>query len=244
MRCGEKLTAQQCVCGFDITRSSVVLSSMVNAAQLKTITDDICALGISGNSSYDVLVEAWNNGNALAAVYLGALTEKKAVGNEKDLEEAFSWYSKAADAGVPDAKLKLAQFWSKGKGTPYKSLKRAISLLQKDAEQGDARAQYALGKAYGENADYPTAVSLFSASAEQEYAPAEYWLGWMYRSGLGTKKDYSQAMHWFMKAADQDYSDAQVRIGQMYDGGLGVEKDSVEAGKWYSLAAEKRWTAV
>lgn len=77
------------------------------------------------------------------------------------------------------------------------------SPLQKAAERGDAKAQYALGNAYSKGQDVSKsdeqAVSWYQKSASQGYAPAQAALGYAYSSGLGVTHDDQQAVSFFKK---------------------------------------------
>ena len=62
------------------------------------------------------------------------------------------------------------------------------------AEQGDAEAQYRLGRLYtkglGVPQDYTQAADLYRKAAEQGNAAAQRNLGWLYTKGLGVPQDY------------------------------------------------------
>jgi len=115
--------------------------------------------------------------------------------------------------------------------------------LRLAAESGDPRAQYLLGKMYGNGygvAKYQAgAVSWYRKAAEQGYASAQAALGWMYANGRGVTKDEAEAVKWYRKAAEQDDAWAQGNLGFMYANGRGVAKDEAEAVKWYRLAADQ-----
>ena len=68
------------------------------------------------------------------------------------------------------------------------------------AEQGDAKAQYALGLMYDEGMGVPEddaeAAEWFRKAAEQGLAEAQYTLGFMYANGKGVPKDSVEAVRW------------------------------------------------
>ena len=85
------------------------------------------------------------------------------------------------------------------------------------AEQGDAEAQYLLGRMYqggqGVPQDNGEAAKLYRKSAEQGYAPAERSLGSMYQGAYGAlPKDDLEARRWFSKAAEQGDSLAKFAL--------------------------------
>ena len=115
--------------------------------------------------------------------------------------------------------------------------------LVKEAERGNAAAQYALGEKYhegrGVKEDDSEALKWFRKAAEQGHAEAQNSLGFMYRNGYGVKQDYSEAVKWFRMAAEQGLAEAQNNLGWMYQNGYGVKQDYTEAVKWFRKAAEQ-----
>lgn len=108
------------------------------------------------------------------------------------------------------------------------------------AEQGDAEAQYIVGKCYltGEGTEKNKIIAFrwFKKSAEQGHAKALYETGLCYLEGKGAKVE---SLEWYKKAAEQGYAKAQYKVGNAYYSGKGVEKDKTEAFKWFLLAAEQ-----
>ena len=124
-----------------------------------------------------------------------------------------------------------------------------IEESRREAEQGDARAQYNLGILYyygqgslkdyvgrGRFQDYREAVKWFRKAAEQGNASAQFYLGASYNLGRGVPKDYAEAVRWYRLAAEQGFSSAQLLLGNAYSSGRGVPKDYVEAYAWYTVA--------
>lgn len=116
-----------------------------------------------------------------------------------------------------------------------------ISLLRPLAEQGDADAQFSLGKMYddgwGVAQDHQEAAKWYRLAAEHGNASAQRIQGGMYESGQGVAKDYREAARWYRLAAVQGDIWAQADLGELYAKGRGVAKDYQEAVKWYRLAA-------
>lgn len=92
--------------------------------------------------------------------------------------------------------------------------------IRKDAEQGDAEAQYNLGIFY-----------------------VAYGLaGIMVNDGDKHDDDFVEAIKWFSKAAEQGHAKAQFVLGSLYEEGLeyvGFQQDKTEAVKWYHMAAKQ-----
>ena len=129
-----------------------------------------------------------------------------------------------------------------GAVTTMGSLK-IIEETRARAEQGDAEAQFKLGRMYakgeGVPQDYVQAVAWFRKAAEQGNAKGQNGLGAMYGSGQGVPQDWVQAVVWFRKAAEQGEAMAQCNLGVMYANGQGVPQDYAEAAAWYRKAAEQ-----
>ena len=119
----------------------------------------------------------------------------------------------------------------------------ALEILQRLAQEGEARAQYNLGAMYdagsGVEEDNEVAVKWYSAAAEQGVASAAFNLGNMYREGHGVDKSYEQAVTWYQRAAKQGDSSAQYNLGAMYENGYGTERNLDKALEWYLKAANQ-----
>ncbi|MFI3219055.1 MAG: tetratricopeptide repeat protein [Methylococcales bacterium] len=85
--------------------------------------------------------------------------------------------------------------------------KISIDDIRKAADQGDAKAQFALARVYykgiGVQQDYQQAATWFRKAADQGNVDAQTFLSTMYFKGTGVQKDDSQALKWLNLAADQ-----------------------------------------
>ncbi len=120
----------------------------------------------------------------------------------------------------------------------------SLEKLRKKANEGDAQAQYELGKKYDpsecdsiENDE--EMFKWYRMSAEQGHAEAQLRLGTAFMNGTGVALNFEEAVKWFKKSAEQGLSDAQMVLGFMYSEGMGVKKDYIEAYKWNSKSAEQ-----
>ena len=117
----------------------------------------------------------------------------------------------------------------------------ALRLCRSLAEQGDAKAQSALGFMYtngeGVQKDYAASAKWYRKAAEQGYARAQSTPGFMYTTGDGVQKDYAEAVQRYRKAAEQGDAFGQSNLGFMYELGQGVPQDYVLAHMWFNLAA-------
>jgi len=123
------------------------------------------------------------------------------------------------------------------------SLSADVKTLRKQAEAGDAKAQFTIGSMYengsGVKQDYAEAAKWYRKAAERGDARAQYNLGIMYQNGWGVPQDATEAVKWYRKAAVQGAAPAQYNLGFMYLNAQGVPQDYAEAAKWYRKAAEQ-----
>ncbi len=119
----------------------------------------------------------------------------------------------------------------------------ALQEFQPLAEQGDMRAQRALGIMFeygqGVSKDESAAVGWFRKAAEQGDSDAQSRLGGMLEDGRGVAKDERAAATWFRKAAEHGHATAQFNLALMLANGQGVAKDERAAVSWYRKAAEQ-----
>ena len=120
-----------------------------------------------------------------------------------------------------------------------------IDRYRRDAENGDAEAQYELGLSYiygvGVEENISEGVKWFQKAAEQGKTEAQFNLAIAYANGRGIQQNSVEAAKWFQKAADQEDAASQYFLGTMYSHGDGVRQDYEEAIKWYLKAAEQEY---
>jgi TPR repeat protein len=113
----------------------------------------------------------------------------------------------------------------------------------REAEQGAANAQAALGAMYylgrGVSRDYANARKWLLKAAEQGDANAQSALGSMYYSGRVVSQNHVTARKWLLKAAEQGEVNAQYLLATMYYSGYGGTQDQATARKWRLKAAEQ-----
>ncbi len=110
------------------------------------------------------------------------------------------------------------------------------------AEQGDASAQYNLGRKYyeiGKGIARDYAKEWFEKAAAQDFVPAKTALGIMYENGQSVPRDYAKAREWYEKAAARGDADAQSFLGRMYYSGKIGTRDYAKALMWWEKAAKQ-----
>lgn len=217
----------------------------------------------------DTMAVAWlqtaEQENDRAQVALARLALKAG-----DRDSAERWLRKAAKRDNPSAKKLLAELFP-GKAAGEKEdasvqprtaeigamiahvqtvLKtgdaEAVAWIRKAAEQGDPKAQCALGvcclKHYGgaagkEEAEkwFGKAIDGLREAAENGDPEAQTLLSGCYGEGNGVKQDQTLSLIWLRKAAEQDFARAQFGLALMY---FEVDKNMKEADKWFRKAAE------
>ena len=125
-------------------------------------------------------------------------------------DEAAAWITRAAEAGLPDARLHLGELALTGWGVELDEA-RALSLFASVADGGDVRGEYRLALCYLNGAgvipDPARAVSHLRRAARWGYAPALYRLGLLCRDGVGTAPNARFALECFYRACRCDAAD-------------------------------------
>ncbi len=174
----------------------------------------------SGRYGYDIDFEAARDGFALLVEAYSDGTH----GVEADPEEAARWQS-----ALRDAQRKLDAL-----GADYVPM----SALRKQAETGDAPAQYQLGvqlqQAYSRD-HHQQAVDWWVKAAAGGYAPAQFRLVPYYlRGDRFVKKDIREAVRLLQGAARSNHLPAMYELGLVYEKGRhGVARDLVRASEIY-----------
>jgi uncharacterized protein len=133
-----------------------------------------------------------------------------------------------------------ADFTSAKRAYEAKDFATAFKELTPLAEQGNADAQFLLGKMYfagqGVLKDTGQAVKWLTASATQGNADAQLFIGSYY---LLPHLDIAQGLKWLKLSAEQGNQDAQLLLGKSYmEGNRDLPRDPVQGEMWLRLAAK------
>lgn len=132
----------------------------------------------------------------------------------------------------PDAMTDRALLITIGR-VPARFPGEAISLFERAAARGNARAQAQLGREYllGRNLPYDAqlASQWFKRSADQGYGWGEYFYGLQSLKGIGVARDLDTAREYLERAARQEIPPALYELGRLYELGLGVVADATRA---------------
>jgi hypothetical protein len=122
-------------------------------------------------------------------------------GVEKNKEEAFSRFHKAAELGYADAQFNVGVMYDDGEGVE-ENKEEAFNWNYKAAEQGYADAQvfvgdrYCFGEGVEENKD--EAFNWYRKAAELGNSKASLRLSECYQHGIGTDKNLPLATYWYL----------------------------------------------
>ena len=148
------------------------------------------------------------------------------LGTEKDLKQAFDWFSKSAVKGNKFAQFSLANMYYYGNGVE-KDLSEAFRWYSNADKQGQPYAAYAIAQMYsngeGVAADkdlahiyYQKALNGFLDLENKDRADDNlfYKIGMMYKNGLGTEKDIAKAVDYFKRSALMDNKNGLYEYGK------------------------------
>ncbi len=199
-------------------------------------------------------IAAVGGNDAEAQYFLGEMYAE-GRGVNKDIREACTWFALSANGRNRNAEIRLEQL------QVLYPIDGQVSKTVRDAQSGDADAQYRLGLIYDNNLEdieksQKIAFEWFQKAALQGHALGQYFLGSKYAAGSGTAKDYKLAKEWLQKAASKGINVAydwlrsplmqcptnaseQFKLGVVFAKGQNVAKDPQLAFQWYQKAAEQ-----
>jgi S1-C subfamily serine protease len=129
--------------------------------------------------------------------------------------------------------------YASGRGGVAVDLAAAVHWFQLAAAQGNATAQFNLGRSYelgeGVPKNIAEAENWYAKAAEAGMPYAQWRLGAI---AIEYHKDWKTGLKWIRPAAAQGLSDAQGILGLAYEQGEGVRRNGKLAAKWYEAAAD------
>ena len=165
------------------------------------------------------------------------------IQDSRKAKEAFSWFMKAAEKGLPVAMINVGDCYITGNGIDRDN-RKALLWYEKASQSGDDQAQRNLGYFYESGmldvVDSTKAYKWFEQSAKLGNANSMAHLGIYYRDGSVVKKDMLKALNWFMKAAEKGDYEGNFHVGLFYRFGRDpfqvVDKSLTEAIKYFNRA--------
>lgn len=117
-----------------------------------------------------------------------------------------------------------------------------IPALERRARDGDAQAQFELGRAYfrgeGVGKNVQKAGELFAEAAEAGNADAMFGMGFLSLSGEAGPKDENEAARWFRQGAAAGSLKAKFNLGLMLRQGRSIQPSNEESLRLLHEAAE------
>ncbi len=169
------------------------------------------------------------------------------------LEAAYGCYLRAAEMGLPEGQLAVADALFAGRGAAQDAV-QALKWYAAAADKGLAAAECALADLLAEGRgvaqDVEAAFTLYRKAARQFYAPAQVAIARLEavglgRSGSGRSRRKAGAIERRRDVAGWEqasvYADAHVKfcLGRMLEFGLGVAQSDSMATAWYLRAANQ-----
>ncbi|KAI8887371.1 HCP-like protein [Backusella circina FSU 941] len=196
--------------------------------------------------------------NHVESIYRAAVCYELGIGTNQDNSRALSFYRKAATYSHVGSMYKLGIILLRGYCGQSKSIREALSWLQRAAacSSENPHALHALAMLQLEEgcpdtnliADAAYAIDLLHAAARLDYVPSQIKLGELYEAGRWVEEDDAQSIYWYTKAAQAGNPDAALALSCWYlTGSCGIlEQSDQEALLWaYKAATSKvadRWT--
>jgi len=113
---------------------------------------------------------------------------------------------------------------------------KAIPLLKRASELGNAEAQYNLGYCYQTGSsveqDNKKAIEWYTKSAEQGYNDGLYQMMMAYGNGIGVEQDFEKAFQYGLKCANNGDGTCMWNVVNCYNEGMGVEKNVDKMIEW------------
>lgn len=188
------------------------------------------------------LREATQDEDARGMYGLGVAFETGVGENQSD-HWAKHWYTRAANAGFPEAMLSLGRLHLRT-GTPADSSReKALAWFQKAADAGSPEGLVDAGHVHekgllGAPRDPEAAVALYDSAARAGSPRGRFAMGRIHHEGVIVPQDYAKARAWYLRAAGAKSADAMNNLGILYQNGLGVPRSRAKAARWYRRAIE------
>lgn len=155
----------------------------------------------------------------------------------EDSERAAPWVKAAADAGLPEARLRHGR-WLLERG----EARAALGQFLRAARAGDVDAWNMVGRCletgWGVAADPRRAARWYLRAARAGHAWGQYNLGHLLLDGLGVARDRRAAYGWYLSAAGQGHARAMNLVARCLEEGWGVASDPAAARDWLRRSAE------
>jgi TPR repeat protein len=199
---------------------------------------------INANELLPLLLVEAEKGNAQTMLTIGNLYESGIYGAPRNYGKALEWYTKAAQAGLPEGFYNVGISYEIGQGTTPDPTKAFESFL-KAADMGFPLAKQKLGELYLSGTGVlasPEKAITYLTQAGDEGLPASYFvLARTYLTGSNNvPQDTKKGLDILNKLANEDYSVAQNELGAItFLGQYDQPKDYNKAKDLFTKGAEQ-----
>lgn len=187
----------------------------------------------------DDLLKLAEGGDPQAQYLVGRMHHTGTENQPQNIEQAVSWYRKAAEQGHAQAQFDLGSCYLQGWGV-VKDSAQALEWYLKAAAQNHLLAMFSVGSLYsngiGTTQSPEQAANWYRKAAELGHAQSQYNLANRYFDGRGVEQNDRTGVAWMRKAADSGLAIAQHELGVCYANGQGVPRDFIESYVWFSRA--------
>jgi TPR repeat protein len=167
---------------------------------------------------------------AAACMYGYGMMLLNGVGVAKDAPQGLTWIKKAADTGLPAARLQLAESYLFGTRTPAE-IGKAQSLFLDLAKEGVPSAMFYSCVLLG-NAQPQEALSWCRKAAATGDTQAMYQIATVYLTGAGVAADLAEARRWYTRAAEAGEPESMLFLAVMLERGIGGPQSTPQAARW------------
>ena len=182
-------------------------SSLINKDSLKAME--------LFNQSLPLLSKEAIDGDLYAQYALGCCYYYGFVVSQNS-EEAYQWFNKSAQQGLPEAMQSLAICYLRGDGVQA-DYEEGMKWQYKAAESNVPKILYATGVICEQfSGDSIKALNFYKKAADLGYVEACLNVGADYRDGILVNQDYAKALEYYTKAAEKGSPFAYINIGTIY----------------------------
>lgn len=176
----------------------------------------------------------------ISAMIQAGICAREGIGRDRNYEDSFSLFSRAADAGDGQAMFFLATAYLTGDGVT-KSKDLAFFWAKKSSDTGSAKGKallaYFFAAGVGTSVSSAEAFRLATEAEKTKDGYARAVLGMCYANGTGTLKDDDAALRLYVLSAETGTRLGLALLGQAHATGKGTPKNMLKAVEFWKMAA-------
>lgn len=189
-----------------------------------------------------LLKKAADANDMFAAIWALLLYEGEGYGVARDVDEAFNYASKGAEAGDADSKALLAMLYYHGEGCEQ-DIDKALELNKEALKEDSMLAQSLMARMYyfGDvvEEDSQKAFAMAQNASEAGETSAMGLLAVQYYSGDGVEEDLEKAEAWARRASDAGNEFGHFVLAKLYYEGSVVPRHLPMAWAYATMAKDK-----